>query len=378
MRLKALTLYLMTGFSTLAYAQDSTQTLQQALKQIPQKALSTPDAMQIFFLDVQAWRGLEKTGPSADGMRRLSLAQAIRPIQSIGYGLDKWSESAKISFDDLSYFSAFGRAPANISYWGMKDKKSVGKLVDGLKQADFVAVGGDVSGLIANGEANKMDFKKSNASDPWRGTTGSTSFVLPLDAAVIQASSAMDMNALAQPKPSVADSEIVAVSVAGLKDAVPLGSGQIVQAAVISPVIGLDGVDPAKILTASPGDIEAAKQNLKEAAASSARGIPPYFAGIIADAQINNAPAVVISLSYADCATAKQAIDGMEAAWKESMTGAVEAKVAGRTVQAGQLCAAVVSITSAKAENAGNPILSQVMNRYMQRDLTVLRIGASR
>jgi hypothetical protein len=34
--------------------------------------------------------------------------------------------------------------------------------------------------------------------------------------------------------------------------------------------------------------------------------------------------------------------------------------------------------SSPKAENAGNPILSQVMNRYMQRDFKVLQIGASR
>ena len=60
------------------------------------------------------------------------------------------------------------------------------------------------------------------------------------------------------------------------------------------------------------------------------------------------------------------------------MAGAVAATVSGRTVQAGSLCAAVVSMASPKAENAGNPILSQVMNRYMQRDFKVLQIGASR
>ncbi|MGE8639190.1 MAG: hypothetical protein ACN6PR_11135, partial [Achromobacter sp.] len=80
----------------------------------------------------------------------------------------------------------------------------------------------------------------------------------------------------------------------------------------------------------------------------------------------------------ADCATAKQAVDGIGAAWKESMAASVAATVSGRTVQAGSLCAAVVSLVAPKAENAGNPILSQVMNRYMQRDFKVLQIGASR
>ena len=66
MRLKALAFGLMTVCGTSLAAQDSTQTLQQALKQVPQVVLSAPEAIQISFLDVQAWRGLEKDGPTAD------------------------------------------------------------------------------------------------------------------------------------------------------------------------------------------------------------------------------------------------------------------------------------------------------------------------
>jgi len=378
MRLKALALGLVAVCGSSVAAQDSTQTLQQALKQVPQVVLTAPEAMQIFFLDVQAWRGLEKAGPTADGMRRLSIAQAISPLQSIGYGLDPWSDSAKIPFDELSYFAGFGQAPGNVAYWGLKDRQSAEKFVDRLKQADFKTVNGDVAGLLANGEPNKPDMTKASGRDPWRGAMGMPTFVLPLDAALVQAPAPKGMKILSRPAPSVADSEIVAASVAGLKEAVPSDSGRIVQAAIISPVLGLQGVDPAKVLPATPGDMETAKQNLQAIAESSGRGIPPYFAGIIADVQIKNAPAVVISLSYADCSTAKQAVDGVSAAWKQSMAGAVQAEVSGRTVQAGKLCAAVVSMTAPKAENVGNPILTQIMNRYMQRDFAVLQIGSSR
>jgi len=194
---------------------------------------------------------------------------------------------------------------------------------------------------------------------------------------LIQASSAKGMKILAQPTPSVADSEVVVAAVAGLKEGVPSDRGQIVQAAVISAVMGLTAVDPAKVLLSSKADIDTAKQNLKTAVEATRHGIPPYFSGIIADAQIDNLPAVVMSLSYADCATAKQAVEGIGAAWKESMASAVEAKVSGRTVEAGKLCAAVVSLASPKAENGGNPILAQVMNRYMRRELTLLQIGAA-
>lgn len=378
MRVKALALCLLAGFGTSAAAQDSTQLLQRALKQIPQAVLSSPQAMQILFLDVQAWRGLEKSGPSADGMRRLSIAQPIRPLESIGYGLDPWSLNAKIAFDELSYFAGFGQAPSNISYWGLKDKQAVGKLVASLKQGDFAAVAGDVPGLLANDAEGKMDMKKANPKDPWRGMMGKASFILPRDTVVIQAPSATGMNILAQPAPSVADSGVVAAAVAGLKEGVPAGRGRIVQAAVISPLMGLAAVDPAKVLLSTNADADIAKQNLKAAVEANGRGIPPYFSGMIADVQIDDAPAVVISLSYADCATAKQAVDGIDAAWKTSMADAVPAKFSGRAVQAGKLCAAVVNLTAPKAENAGNPILAQVMNRYMRREFTLLQIGAPR
>ncbi len=377
MRSKALALGLAAVCGTSVAAQDSTQTLQQALKQMPQAALTAPEAMQIFFLDVQAWRGLEKAGPTADGMRRLSIAQAISPLQSIGYGLDKWSDNARIPFDELSYFAGFGRSPGNVAYWGLKDSPSADKLVGRLKQADFKTVNGEVAGLMANGEANQPDMTKASGQDPWRGTMGMPTFVLPLDAALVQAPEAAGMKVLAKPSPSVADSEIVAASVAGLKEAVPSDSGRIVQAAIISPVLGLQGADPAKVLSGSPGDMETAKQKLQAIAESNGRGIPPYFAGVIADVQLRNAPAVVISLSYADCSAARQAVDGVGAAWKQSMAGAAQAEVSGRTIQAGKLCAAVVSLVAPKAENVGNPILVQIMNRYMQRELTVLQIGSS-
>jgi len=119
------------------------------------------------------------------------------------------------------------------------------------------------------------------------------------------------------------------------------------------------------------------KQNFKNAVEANSRGIPPYFAGFIADAQIDNAPAVVISLSYPDCSTAEQAVQGVVASWKETVAGSVEGNVSGHTVPAEKLCAGVVSIVASKAETAANPILSNMMNRYLQRDFTVLRIGSS-
>lgn len=377
MRLKAVALCVIAGISAPVSAQSDTRVLEEALEKIPQKTLSTAQAMQIFFLDVQAWRALDKAGPSVEGMRRLALSQQIRPLESIGYGLDSWSTKAKVSFDELAYFAAFGQAPDSVTYWGLQNKQATLSLVNALKDTDFFEVDGDIPELVANGEANKLDFLKADAGSPWRGATGASSFVFPLDNALIQASSGSEMNALAQPTPSVADSEIIAAALDGLKDVVSSGGGNIVQAVIISPIFGLDGVDPAKILPSSPDDTETAEKNFRENVDANRQGIPPYFAGIITDVQIDGAPAVIISLSYPDCLMAEDAVKGVAAAWKESMAGTVEGAVSGRTVQADKLCAGVVSFIASKAESAANPIVSNLMNRYLQRDFTILQIGSS-
>lgn len=74
---------------------------------------------------------------------------------------------------------------------------------------------------------------------------------------------------------------------------------------------------------------------------------------------------------------ADQAVKGIEAAWKETVSGAVEGEISGRSVQAGKLCAAVVRVVAPKAESAANPILINVMRRYLQRNFTVLQIGTT-
>lgn len=68
MRLKTLALFLMAGFGASAVAQDNTQALQQALKQMPQAVLSKTEAIQVSFMDVQAWLSLENGAPTPDGM----------------------------------------------------------------------------------------------------------------------------------------------------------------------------------------------------------------------------------------------------------------------------------------------------------------------
>lgn len=376
MRMTTCAMGLMIGFTGSAFAQDSTENLQKALAQIPQAALSKPDAMQILFVDIKAWRGLDEAAPSAEAMRRLALVQQIPALQPIGYGLDAWSSHAKVAFDDVAYFAAYGQAPASVTYWGLKDQASVTQLLESLKQSDFAAADPAVPGLLANGEAGKMDLSKANAKDPWRGAMGTARFVLPIGSALIEASSPNHLKEIAQPNPSVAESPVVLASIAGLKASVSTDGAQIVQAAVISPIFGMEGADPQKVLAASSLDADSARQNLEAIVKDHEAGLPPYLAGIIADVQTKAAPAVAISLSYGDCKSADKALAAIKSAWSE-MAVAQEATFSGESLQAGKLCSAVVTLTAANAADAGNPLLSEIMGRYIQRDLPLLRIGAS-
>jgi hypothetical protein len=349
---------LMMGFTSSALALNSTENLQQALAQIPQTALSNPDAMQVTFVDIKAWRGLDEAAPSADAMRRLALVQQIPALQPIGYGLDEWSSHAKIAFDDVAYFAAFGQAPGTVTYWGLKDQDRVSQLLESLKSSDFAA--GD----------------PANAKDPWRGTMGTARFVLPLGQALVDTASADAIKQLAQPGPSVAESDVILTAIAGLNHAVAPDEGAIVQAAVISPILGAEGIDPEKLLAAAALDHDAARQQLEAMVKEQGRGLPPYLGGIIADAQIKAAPAVAIALAYPDCQTADKALEAIKSAWGE-MKAAQNAQFSGESLAADKLCAAVVTLTAAKADNAGNSLLSEIMDRYMQRDLPLLRIGTS-
>lgn len=375
-RLKAFALFMAVSCSS-ATAQNNTNTLEQALGQLPDKVFSNSDPMPILFLDVQGWRELDDGAPSPVSMRRLALAQTIRSIQPIGYGLDSWAAKSGISFDDLQYFIAFGQQPAAVTYWGLDSEQSTAQFLVRLGQAGFKKVDGSATGLLANGEARKIDITKVDAANPWRGTMGEASFVMPHETSLVQASSPDALVELAQINTSALDSEVISTTLKGLREA-GNADGTIIQAGVISPLFGLEASDPAEVLSASRRDFEEARRKLKQLADQSGAGLPPYFGGIIADVQINQRPGVVISLAYGDCSSAEQAVDDLSKAWRQTMSTADSNKIEGRTVEAGGLCAAAVTILSETSNDTSNPIFARLMDKYLRRDFSVLKIGSSK
>lgn len=372
MRLIAFSLALLAGTTVSAMAQDSTHTLRQALGGMPEMLLTNPEPMQIFFLDVQAWRGLGDGTPDTDAIMRLNIARNIAPLDVLNYqGLENWDEKAGVPLSDISYFAGFGTPPSMVAYWGFEDAAGTERLMDALKSRDFVPVDGPIAGVFGNGEPYHQNLQAREPDNPWRGPLGRAHFVLPLGNAVIQAPAPEAMAALTNIDASVADNAVVSSALDGLAGTVGVDEGRIVQAMVISPAFGLEAFDPASVLAAQT--IDEARSALEAAAEQSAEGIPPFFGGLVADVQVNNRPAVAVSLAYADCQTADQAVALLETRWTENMK--TTAEISGQSVaNDGSYCAAVVTFGGAEEDRA-NPLLREMLDAFMGRHFNLLQIG---
>ncbi|MDH4992364.1 hypothetical protein QEZ48_16230 [Aquamicrobium lusatiense] len=375
MRAIPLLLFLLTGTALAAQAHDGTDVLHRALASMPEIVLTSPNAMQVSFLDVQAWRGLSGGEASAPAMRRLSIAGGIAPLDALNYGgLDSWEEKAGIAFDKIGYFAGFGQPPMAIGYWGFDSSDAASQLIDNLRQRDFAPVAGPVEGTLGNGEPNVTNLQNRDPANPWVGPLGRSSFALALDDVVIQAPAPEAMAAMTRNEPSAVDHDVLAAALDGLSGTVGVDQGQIIQAAIISPAFGLEGFDPAALFETT--NIEDAKAALEASMEEGVQGIPPYVGGILADVQYEDGPAVSVSLIYADCEAADSAIAALKARWVENMTEV--ARIEGKSVAGdGALCAAVMSFVGEDPGDAGNPLLTETLHRYMSRDFNLLRIGTA-
>lgn len=374
MRLVPLSLLFLAGIAFPALAQDNTETLRKALDHMPEMLLTNPDAMQVYFLDVQAWRGLDAGEPTNAGLGRLTLAQHIEALGVLNYGgLDSWDEKAGIALADISYFAGFGQPPLRISYWGFDSNDTALQLIDTLGQRDFVAVDAAMDGILGNGEPNATNLANRDPANPWVGNTGRSSFVLPIDHMVVQAPAPEAMAAIAQIEPSVADNAMLATALDGLGATVGVDQGHIVQAMVISPAFGLESFDPAMLLGTT--GIDEARAALEAAMDDSTKGIPPYLGGIFADTQLDGRPAVTVSLVYPDCDSAQSAINILETRWADNMNTPADARADAVNGDDSDLCAAVVSFIGEAAADAGNPLLHETIARFFNRDFNLLQIG---
>ncbi len=239
---------LLMGCSVASSAEQTTAKLTTALRHIPQSALMTEDPMPIVFMDIGAL-SKEAGGPLSDAaLRRMTLAKFIRPLGALAAdGGKTWTVKAGIPFDQISYFAAFGPADARIAYWGLPSAKDATHLLDVLKANKFKEVSKSPV-ILANGEPRAINLAQRAADNPWSGSMGQTSAVMALDDAVAQASAPEELIKLAALKTSLADDEAIATALHGLDTVGNETHGRIVQAAVVTPLIGVTTIDPAVLV----------------------------------------------------------------------------------------------------------------------------------
>ncbi|MHA6690903.1 hypothetical protein [Devosia sp. A449] len=371
MRLTVIAASLLLTTSGPAFAQNL-DALADALGHLPETILTQPVPEQAYFVDIWALRGLAGSELGAKSLLRTQLGAALRPIEALHMGgVDPWEEKSGIAFDQLHYVAGFGRTPEVVSIWGLADAAATTALLDALTARDFVPVGD--AGILGNGEPLAPDLRNRNPSDPWRGTMGAASFATADGNAVVQSMHPDALPTLVADQPSAADNPIVATALAGLDQSV--GDGWIVQAMVISPAFGLTLVDPGDFLLPQSGNFDDVRTRLEASMDASLAGIPPYFGGIIADVQLDT-PAVALSLTYGDCATADAAAQRIEQRWIESMPDMAQGTITATTAAGvDSLCAAIVTIVSDGEDPNVNPTFNALFDLYMRRQFTVLQIG---
>ncbi len=378
MRFKVIAFTLMAGFATPAFSQDTVQPLRQALDHLPQIVGTNPAPMQAYFFDVQAWGHASSQKIPTTALTPLFFASSIEPLKELSFAAgDAWTQKSGIAFKDINYFVGFGEPPQTVSYWGLRDAQAAARLMDALKQREFVDVPGAVPGVLGNGNPkHKMDLKKADRLNPWRGPVGKVYFVKHLGNAIAQSPAPQAMAVLTKAKPSLAENVVVSAALDGLSATTGVDEGRIIQAAVISPAFGFSSFDPTKFLDHRPAD---AKRLIKREESKQNAGIPPYLGGILADIKQKDRPGMAVSLVYPDCGAADKAVKGIKARWAENRAEGLDADVTTQTVEnAGTLCAAVVTLIGQETKNSANPVFAFIIGQYLRRDFNLLQIGVQR
>jgi len=349
--------------------------LRDSLAKMPESVLTLPTAVQFSYVDVAALHaiagheGLNQTvlGRAIIGSTFLPAYKSLETDSS-----QTWSKKSHIDRTDLLYLAGFGAALKTIAIWGLNDDTAADALIDALDASDFDAVGDKE--IIGNGQPGTKDSLKNDPADPWRGINGRPTFAAAKGNAVIQASTPELLVPLLDERPSMAENAVVTTALAGLDAA--LDGDLLVQAMLVTPMFGLGRPDTEDLLIIGL-NLDVMRERLEARLKPGTDGIPPYLGGFIADAQ-GEQPAVVISLAYADCETAKQAAEQIGQRWQDTMGQAAQGEIRTASVSAPGGCAAILKVAGKTAADPGNPILKALFDTYPRRQFDVLQIGKAR
>lgn len=347
--------------------------LRDALAKVPEIILSQSAPVQFNFVDIAALHTLAATEGKLNAklLMRAAVGGALPAYNALQMsGPEAWNEKSSIAIADVRYLAGFGDPPNTVSIWGLEGIDAAASLMLALDAGEFDSVGEE--GILGNGTPMAMDISKRNPADPWRSNVGAATFAAARDNAIIQAAMPQALQMMLADAPTAGGNTIVLAALDGLETI--LNEDLLVQAMLISPAFGLGSIDPAALLTQG-SDIDSIRQKLEAEVESGSRGIPPYFGGVIADSQ-GEQPAVLVSLTYADCETAGIAAQEMERRWRDSMPGGAQGDLQSAGVEAGNgLCAATLKLAGDSSDSLSNPAFGGLFDAYLRRSFTVLQIG---
>ncbi len=356
--------------TTLAAAPEAP--LRDALATVPAAALA---GAPVRFVDLAVVSELAGGPPGASHLKRIVVGQDMAPLASLAMAKgDEWQAATGIPPQALVFATAFGTPPNAVSVWGLRHADDAAAVIAHLPDQDFSRS----RGVFSNGKDQAMNPAARAPGNPWRGLMGRTAVVGAKDRVLVQGFASADvravLNARATADDGPADLAAQALAAAG---------GNVVQAVVFGPTFGLDGgTHPAALLGKSPAQ---ARQAIDAAMATAGTGVPPYGAGVLADLQRTEGPALAIALAYDDCTLAQAAAPAMAALWQAGPPATARKADANapaplpgtaevHTVDGG--CAAVLTVAAGQSEpTAINPAFGLAMQQFHRRQLSAIRIG---
>lgn len=323
-----------------------------------------PDAVLSESGPIHAW--FSAIGPQADGgdagafRHYLGAGRALETLRSAPSAV--WEEKAGLPLGALDYLLTYGNPPAETTIWGLTSEVAAGSALAALASRGFAPT---EMGSLGNGEPGRIDPTRRDPADPWRGKVGQASFVHASGAALIQTEAPRPAGLDGQM--SMADNPLVATALTGLAALEP---GGIVQAVVISPLVGLASPDMADLLGKPLEEVRA--QWAEEAKAEGA-GMEPFLGGVIADMGTET-PRLALSLTFADCASAAAAAETIAARWSETMRTPLLETTAAAVPGSEGLCAGLVTVDVEPAD--GNPAYRELLQMLMMnRGVPLLAVG---
>lgn len=341
--------------------------LRDALTNMPGHLLSKPAPVQFSFVDVAALRKLgggERLHPTV--VARAVVVDALPHFVAVrARDFDYWAERSLVDLADVRYVAASSFQPV---VWGLAGEEAVESTIAALDAADFDPVG--TEGMLGNGRGS--DPAKVEPFDPWRYAGRHSSFIAAKGSAIVQAIAPVLVEATLRGEPNMSDSDVVNAALGGIEAA--LGDGTLIQAMLITPLMGLGGEDREMLLNWPP-TLEEMREKLEAELQPGTQGIPSYLGGFIADAQ-GDTPSVLISVVYPDCTTAERAAAQMADRWADIMREDVRGDIEYAAIQASSgLCAATLNVTGASTDDLSNPTFDAFIR--FRHHFEVLQVGRS-